>query len=114
MGLERNAIVCLVSTLMILEVAILNVRPGQCAAFELSFAEAQAIISSIHGYVSHQLQRCIEDPNKYVLLVQWNRLEDHTIGFRESPEYQNWSRKLHHYEPFPTVEHFEVVLAGGG
>jgi len=99
---------------MILEVAILNVRPGQCALFEQSFAEAQAIISSMHGYASHQLHRCIEDPNKYVLLVQWNRLEDHTIGFRQSPEYQGWRALLHHfYDPFPTVEHFEVVLAGG-
>jgi heme-degrading monooxygenase HmoA len=98
---------------MILEVAILNVRPGQCALYEQSFAEAQAIISAMHGYVSHQLQRCIEDPNKYVLLVQWNRLEDHTMGFRQSPEYQRWKALLHHfYDPFPTVEHFEVVLAG--
>jgi heme-degrading monooxygenase HmoA len=100
---------------VILEVAILNVRPGQGGLFEQSFAEAQAIISSMHGYASHQLQRCIEDPNKYVLLVQWNRLEDHTIGFRQSPEYQRWRALLHHfYDPFPTVEHFEMVLAGGG
>ena len=98
---------------MILEVATLNVRAGQSAPFEQSFAEAQTIISSMHGYVSHQLQRSIEDPKKYVLLVQWNRLEDHTIGFRQSPEYQRWRTLLHHfYDPFPTVEHFEVVLAG--
>jgi heme-degrading monooxygenase HmoA len=101
------------STLMILEVAILNVRPGQGELFEKSFAEAQAIISSARGYVSHQLQRCIEDPHKYALLVQWDRLEDHTIGFRQSPEYQSWKALLHHfYDPFPTVEHFELVLAG--
>jgi heme-degrading monooxygenase HmoA len=99
---------------MILEVAILNVRPGQCALFEQAFAEARAIISSIDGYVSHQLQRCIENPTKYLLLVQWNRLEDHTIGFRQSPQYQRWKALLHHfYDPFPTVEHFEVVLASG-
>jgi heme-degrading monooxygenase HmoA len=98
---------------MILEVAILNVRPGQSAPFEKSFAEAQAIISSAHGYVSHQLRRCIEDPHKYLLLVQWNQLEDHTIGFRQSPEYQRWRALLHHfYDPFPTVEHFEAVIAG--
>ena len=99
---------------MILEVAILNVRPAQSSAFERSFAEAQAIIASMHGYVAHQLQRCIEDPNKYLLLVQWNCVEDHTIGFRQSPEYQRWRGLLHHfYDPFPTVEHFEMVLAGG-
>jgi heme-degrading monooxygenase HmoA len=99
--------------LMVLEVAMLNVRPGQSALFEQAFAEAQAIISSMHGYASHQLQRCVEDPNKYILLVEWARLEDHTIGFRQSPDYQRWKALLHHfYNPFPTVEHFELVLAG--
>lgn len=97
---------------MILEVAILNVRTGQGAAFEQAFAQAQAIIASIPGYVSHQLQRCLETPGKYVLLVNWATLEDHTIGFRESPQYQEWKRLLHHfYDPFPTVEHFESVFA---
>ena len=98
---------------MILEVALLNVRPGQCDAFEKAFAEAQAIISSIPGYLSHQLQRCLEAPERYILLVNWRCLEDHTEGFRQSPQYQNWRRLLHHfYDPFPTVEHFELVLEG--
>ena len=97
---------------MILEIALLNVRPGESPAFELAFAQAQAIIASMPGYHSHQLQRCLETANKYVLLVQWQKLEDHTIGFRQSPQYQNWKRLLHHfYEPFPTVEHYEPVFA---
>jgi heme-degrading monooxygenase HmoA len=99
---------------MVLEVAILHIRAGQCAEFERSFGEAQSIISSMKGYASHQLQRCMEDGNKYLLLVHWNRLEDHTIGFRKSPEYQRWRELLHHfYDPFPAVEHFELVFAGG-
>ena len=98
---------------MILELAILNIRPGQSPAFEKAFAEAQAIIASSAGYISHQLQRCLEDENKYLLLVQWSRLEDHTIGFRQSPEYQRWKALLHHfYDPFPTVEHYETVFPG--
>lgn len=98
---------------MILEAAVLNVRAGQVAAFEQAFADAQAILSGMHGYVSHQLQRCLETPGKYLLLVNWRRLEDHTIGFRQSSEYQEWKRLLHHfYDPFPTVEHFEVVFEG--
>ena len=93
---------------MILEVAILNVRPGQGAEFKLAFSEAQKIISSMAGYISHDLQRCIEDQNKYILLVNWETLESHTIGFRQSTEYFEWKRLLHHfYDPFPTVEHFE-------
>ena len=95
---------------MILEVALLSVRSGESPAFERAFAQAQSIISSMSGYISHQLQRCLETPDKYILLVQWQKLEDHTVGFRQSPQYQEWRRLLHHfYEPFPTVEHYEPV-----
>jgi heme-degrading monooxygenase HmoA len=97
--------------IMILEVAMLNVRGGQSAAFEQAFVEAQPIIRSMEGYVSHHLQRCLEAPDRYLLLVNWRRLEDHTIGFRQSAGYHEWKRLLHHfYDPFPTVEHFETVL----
>lgn len=95
---------------MILEVATLNVRAGEGAAFEDAFSQARNIISSMPGYISHQLQRCLESQDKYLLLVQWQRLEDHTIGFRQSAQYQDWKNLLHHfYDPFPTVEHYEPV-----
>ena len=95
---------------MILEVAILNIRPGLGADFEKAFSDAQRIIASMAGYISHDLQRCVEDPNKYILLVKWETLESHTIGFRQSTEYLEWKRLLHHfYDPFPTVEHFESL-----
>jgi heme-degrading monooxygenase HmoA len=98
---------------LILEVALLTVRPGQNADFEKAFREAQAIISAVDGYVSHRLQRCLERPDKYLLLVEWRRLEDHIIRFRQSAGYQEWKRLLHHfYDPFPTVEHYERVLEG--
>lgn len=97
---------------MILEAATLTVREGSAAEFEAAFAEAQAIITSMPGYIAHQLQRCLENPQQYLLLVQWQTLEDHTVGFRGSAEYQEWKRLLHHfYDPFPTVEHF-VLIAG--
>ena len=95
---------------MILEVAILNVIPNLTTAFEAAFAKAEKIIASMKGYISHQLQKCIENPDKYILLVNWTDLEAHTVGFRTSPEYQEWKALLHHfYDPFPTVEHFEKV-----
>ena len=98
---------------MILELAFLNVRAGQNEAFEQSFKAAQTIILSMHGYVSHQLPRYLEVPDKYLLLVNWRQLEDHTIGFRQSTGYQEWRRLLHHfYDPFPAVEHFEAVFGG--
>jgi heme-degrading monooxygenase HmoA len=97
---------------MILEVAILNVRAGEGDAFEQAFSQAQNILSSMPGYVSHQSQRCLETQDMYLLLVQWQRLEDHTHGFRQSRQYQDWKKLLHHfYEPFPTVEYYEPVFA---
>ena len=95
---------------MILEVAILNVRTGQEAAFEAAFRDAQSIIAAANGYISHELKRCIEKPGQYVLLVTWETLEDHTQGFRGSPAYSEWKKRLHHfYDPFPVVEHYADV-----
>jgi heme-degrading monooxygenase HmoA len=96
---------------MILEVAILNVRDGQEKQFELDFAIAGQFISSIRGYVKHSLRKCVEQKNKYILLVDWENLEDHTIGFRQSAEYLEWKNILHHYyDTFPTVEHYETII----
>jgi heme-degrading monooxygenase HmoA len=95
---------------MILEQAVLDVRPGQEAEFERAFAEAQSIIASMPGYLGHRLLRCVEQQSRYLLLAEWETLEHHTEGFRGSPEYQRWRELLHHfYDPFPTVEHYEVV-----
>jgi heme-degrading monooxygenase HmoA len=95
---------------MILEAAILDVIAGREAEFESAFAQASSIIASMDGYISHQLQHCMEAPNRYLLLVQWETLDAHTVGFRSSPEYQEWKKLLHHfYDPFPTVEHYEMV-----
>lgn len=96
---------------MILELAILNVVEDRADEFEKAFAEARSIISSMPGFQSLELGRNLEHPNRYVLLVRWQSLEDHTIGFRQSPEYETWKSLLHHfYEPFPSVEHFEPIL----
>ena len=95
---------------MILEVAVLDVKPGQTAAFETAFAKASPIIARSAGYRGHELQRCVEQPNRYLLLVKWERLEDHTVGFRQSADYQEWKRLLHHfYDPFPEVEHYREL-----
>ncbi len=95
---------------MILEAVMLYVKEGMEEQYEEAFRGASKIISTMKGYVSHELQRCMEVKGKYLLLVQWETLEDHTIGFRQSSEYQDWKKQLHHfYDPFPTVEHFEMV-----
>lgn len=96
---------------MILEVAILDVKEGQQEQFERDFLIARRSISRIKGYAGHSLRKCLENRNRYLLLVDWNTLEDHTIGFRQSPEYSEWKKLLHHYyDPFPVVEHFETTV----
>jgi heme-degrading monooxygenase HmoA len=92
---------------MILELARLDVRPGEETGFEAAFREAQGIIAAMPGYLGHELRPCIEHSNRYLLLVRWRRLEDHTEGFRGSRAYQRWKALLHpFYEPFPEVEHY--------
>ena len=93
---------------MILEVATLNIKEGMSEAFENNFQKAQTIISSMDGYISHQLKKCVKQDDKYILLVNWETVEDHEIGFRQSGEYQEWKALLHHfYDPFPIVEHYK-------
>lgn len=95
---------------MILEVAILDVKPGREIEFEAAFDIAQKIIARMEGYISHELKKCIEAPSRYLLTVDWETLEHHTSGFRESPEYQEWRALLHHfYNPFPQVQHYENI-----
>jgi heme-degrading monooxygenase HmoA len=95
---------------MILEVALLDVVPGREPEFEDAFRRAQALIASMKGYRGHDLRRCVETANRYVLLVRWDTLQDHTEGFRGSAQYQEWRRLLHHfYDPFPVVEHYAAV-----
>ena len=97
---------------MVLELAILDVIRGKEDEFERAFTEAKGIIASMPGFLSLELQRCLEARNRYLLLVRWSRLEDHTVDFRQSSEYQRWKALLHHfYDPFPQVEHYAKVEA---
>lgn len=95
---------------MITEIALLQVRKGRKEEFIRSFEKAQNIISKMKGYIEHSLEQCFEDDYKFLLLVKWETLEDHTIGFRQSEEYKQWKALLHHfYDPFPVVEHFKKI-----
>jgi heme-degrading monooxygenase HmoA len=97
---------------MIAEHALLPVISGLEEDFEAAFDQARLIISSMPGFISLSLSRSIETPSTYLLLVYWGSLEDHTVGFRGSPQYQQWRGLLHRfYEPFPLVEHYELVNA---
>ena len=98
---------------MILESALLDVTPGEEAAFETAMKEARPLIAATPGFQSIEVRRCLETPNRYLLLVVWETLEDHTVGFRQSPRYEKWRALLHHfYDPFPRVEHFGDSIMG--
>lgn len=94
---------------MILEVAQLYVKPGQEETFEAAMREAQHIIMKAKGYRSHTLHRCVETPSKYVLLVQWETVDNHMIDFRQSADYQEWKQRLHRFYDSFVVEHYEAV-----
>jgi heme-degrading monooxygenase HmoA len=100
---------------MILEVAILDIIPEKSSDFERSFKISSEIIAKARGWLGHELQQCLEVPNRYILLVKWENLEDHTNGFRKSPAYELWKQNLHHYyDPFPVVEHYTMILEKPG
>jgi len=95
---------------MILEIAILNVVKGLEGEFEEAFKEAKRIIAGTPGFVALELQKSVERSNEYILLVRWQTLEDHTVGFRNSPEYARWKELLHQfYDPFPKVTHYTRI-----
>jgi heme-degrading monooxygenase HmoA len=91
---------------------VLDVRAGESARFERAFRRAEPLIAAAAGYRRHELRRCVERPDRFLLLVWWASLEDHTRGFRGSPAYQEWKALLHpFYEPFPVVEHYAPLGA---
>lgn len=101
---------------MILEIADIRIKPGQQAAFEKAVHIGMAtIFPKAKGFRGHQIRHSIESPERYVLLLEWDTLEDHTVGFRGSPAFAEWRRLVSEYfaEP-PFVEHFELVEPPAG
>ena len=101
---------------MILEVADIRITPGRNAEFEAAIARGlETVLSRATGFVGHQVQRGIESPERYLLLVRWRSLENHTVDFRQGPLFAEWRS---HIGPFlaspPHVEHFELTLESPG
>ena len=95
---------------MITEVALLHIRKNESDAFEQAFYCAQNIISSMQGYITHELLKCSGQADKYLLLVRWQTAEDHLEGFRKHIKYKEWKELLHHfYDPLPSVEHYKKI-----
>jgi heme-degrading monooxygenase HmoA len=92
---------------MILEHAVLNIKRGQSKDFEAAMAKARPLIEAAPGFQRMEVRPCVETKDRYLLLVWWGSVEAHTVGFRQSAQYQQWRELLHRfYEPFPTVQHY--------
>ena len=95
---------------MILEVAIMKIKPELISKFEAVFPKAAAISAGTPGYISHEMQRCVETRGKYFYLIRWESIEAHEVNFRQSPRRTEFRNLLSEFwvEP-PFAEHFEAV-----
>ncbi len=95
---------------MVLEHALITVRPDSHEEFQAAVTRAREVISAAPGFRSFALRRGIESPDRYLLLVGWETLEDHVPGFRESPAFAEWRS---HIQPFfegqPEVDHYDPL-----
>lgn len=97
--------------MMIIEHVHLNIKQNQSQAFELAFHKAKAIIYPMDGLNAVQLIKHVEDDHRYIMMIFWDRIEDHTEGFRQSAAYQEWNALLHpFYEAIPKVEYYQPHL----
>ncbi|MFV5703671.1 antibiotic biosynthesis monooxygenase family protein [Flavobacterium sp. XS2P12] len=95
---------------MILEIATFDIKEQSQTAFTAAFQEAKLVVSKSKGFLGLEFQHCIEIPTKFVVLIQWETLEDHTIGFRESPLFTQWRAILSpHFQNPPIAEHFQTI-----
>ncbi len=97
---------------MVLERASFRIAPGREEEFEQAFQQAQLVIAAAKGFQGATLSRGVESPSTYLLLVEWATLEDHTVGFRDSPAFGEWRGLIGHlFDGAPDVEHFVQVAA---
>ena len=96
---------------MILEIADIRIRAGDSAAFEEAITRGlSTVISTTRGFGGYKVNRGIESPNRYILQIFWDTLEDHTVGFRQSPKFAQWRAIVGpFFDGAPTVEHFDLV-----
>lgn len=96
---------------MIQEIAHIDVKPGSEEAFEHGVSAAAPLFQRAHGCRGLALQRGIENPQSYRLLVDWDTVEDHMVHFRESDDFQRWRELVAHcFAQPPRVEHVHTVL----
>lgn len=98
---------------MILEHAVIDIKPGTGAEFDAAIERGvTTVIAKAKGFLGYQVHKGVESPERYLLMIRWATLEDHTVGFRESPAFQEWRAIV---GPFfaapPAVGHYELVAS---
>src|SRR5215813_8867955 len=95
---------------MVLEIAIMTIKPDRIAEFEAVFPQAAAISASVKGYISHELQRCVETKGKYAYMIRWESMDAHLVNFRQSPRRDEFRKLLGDFWAQPNfTEHYEAV-----
>jgi heme-degrading monooxygenase HmoA len=97
---------------MVLEIAEFTVRAGHEDEFAAAYRKAVALIEATEGFRSARMTRGIESPTRFVLLVEWDSVQAHTVGFRQSDRYPGWRELISPYfASDPHVEHFRDIPA---
>jgi heme-degrading monooxygenase HmoA len=98
---------------MVLELADLRIQPGRQAEFEAALRRGvEEVIARAEGFRAYRVENAIESPERYLLLIEWETLESHTAGFRQSPAFARWREIVGPFFAAPTqVEHFECLAA---
>lgn len=96
---------------MILELADIRIQPGKQAEFDEAIRRGvEQVISKAKGFQGYQVQKGIESPERYLLMIRWTTLENHTVDFRESPAFQEWRAIVGPYFAAPpAVEHYTLL-----
>ena len=96
---------------MIIEHALLQVKPGQGGAFVKAMKKARPLVACQPGFRSIEVRPIVGEDEQYLLRIEWDDVESHRDGFRRSPEYSRWRDLLHHfYDPMPTVSYWEASI----
>jgi heme-degrading monooxygenase HmoA len=89
---------------------VITIRDGASNEFEAALRRARAVIAASPGFVSLALHRGVEAPDRYLLLVEWETLDDHLVGFRESERFSEWRSLIGpFFDSPPVVDHVEPV-----
>jgi heme-degrading monooxygenase HmoA len=98
---------------MVLEIVQVNIKPGMAEEFEANVAKAVPIFKRAKGCSSMNLRRVVENPDRYMLFVEWDTLENHTVDFRGSDDFKQWRQLVGHcFDGDPDVVHGALVVSG--